>query len=906
MLGRDGLIKVFDWLTRKRAVPVKSIAQPSPTTARVFISSTFQDMQRERDILAHAVFPRLRSRMARSGTAIFEVDLRWGILEEEALNKRAVRLCLEEIDNCYPLFMGMLGERYGWRPAWTELDGFELAGLSEESGPPPSVTEMEVRRAMLLASSRSHKGPAPFFLFRSKRLSEEAGSTSDVPEAMASLKAFIQSEAHDLVVEYDNFESFETQAEHLLSNALAEWRANPVNPRNPPQAELGRADLMALLTRATKRARPVVLTGDPGSGISFLGRRWLAQAGDSGILIDARAIPHADLAQHLIDARLRLDLTQERHEPRPLPLDEELDRLMSALEHAKTGKGRVFIDHFEEAHASDARTDLTDLPETLPGKIELLVSTRSSRLLESARARRFDVVSTTGLSQLEREDFVRGTLRVYGKRLTPEQERSVTGAAFAHRVGALALCLDELRRHGHFESLDDRIVALIRCLTDDELAHDVLQQLSKGIPPRFSSALDRVLVALGMSVRGLQEDELIHAASQGLDALPPYVWSTIRVGLGRAILWRGSRVDLAPGPVRRIAEALTGQRPDLTQNVSEALLAHLQVNSHPRWVEEAPQILLVAYGEARLQEHLSRVEHVSQLLDMGRNYAVGWLERLSSPSRQLVCEAWVPQITRTPDAPNGLAWELGNVAAQLGASRAAGLLFDIDSRDSLARPNREVLEVLALKSAAPPKSLAAIAHWPVPAIDSDNIRGVGTRDRLAQIWTQSATVLALLTEGLIADKPERMQAWCSIAIDSTSALGDASARAQAYLLAGQVDLGLAQWRSAAARFDRAARLARRCGNARRLVSALERGATAALELQHFKQARSLASECLTLARQCALFEYECLAFERLIEVERRRANWEMAFSLVEHYLARAKATGLNVERAQACLSSLEP
>jgi telomerase protein component 1 len=47
-------------------------------TVRVFISSTFRDMQAERDHLVRVVFPRLRARLEPHRIHFVDVDLRWG------------------------------------------------------------------------------------------------------------------------------------------------------------------------------------------------------------------------------------------------------------------------------------------------------------------------------------------------------------------------------------------------------------------------------------------------------------------------------------------------------------------------------------------------------------------------------------------------------------------------------------------------------------------------------------------------------------------------------------------------------------------------------------------------------------------------------------------------------------
>lgn len=79
----------------------------------MFISSTFRDMHAERDILVHSVFPELRRRAATYCLYLQEVELRWGVTEEES--SRAIELCLSEVCRSQ-MMVGILGERYGLVP----------------------------------------------------------------------------------------------------------------------------------------------------------------------------------------------------------------------------------------------------------------------------------------------------------------------------------------------------------------------------------------------------------------------------------------------------------------------------------------------------------------------------------------------------------------------------------------------------------------------------------------------------------------------------------------------------------------------------------------------------------------------------------------------------------------------
>ena len=93
----------------------------SSRTFRVFVSSTFSDLEAERNALQKQVFPRLRDLAAEHGCHFQAIDLRWGVSEEASLDQQAMQICLGEIERCQkvsprPNFIVLLGDRYGWCP----------------------------------------------------------------------------------------------------------------------------------------------------------------------------------------------------------------------------------------------------------------------------------------------------------------------------------------------------------------------------------------------------------------------------------------------------------------------------------------------------------------------------------------------------------------------------------------------------------------------------------------------------------------------------------------------------------------------------------------------------------------------------------------------------------------------
>ncbi|HNP97242.1 MAG TPA: DUF4062 domain-containing protein, partial [Cyclobacteriaceae bacterium] len=137
---------------------------------RVFISSTFKDMEEEHRILhSDCVNGRLRRLCESAGFQFQFIDLRWGISQEAGWDQRTEKLCLEEIDRCRdvsprPNFLALVGQRYGWRPLPIELN---------ESDWPLVLAEADQNRALVEEWYLPDWNNNPFVYRLRPRLSEE-------------------------------------------------------------------------------------------------------------------------------------------------------------------------------------------------------------------------------------------------------------------------------------------------------------------------------------------------------------------------------------------------------------------------------------------------------------------------------------------------------------------------------------------------------------------------------------------------------------------------------------------------------------------------------------------------------------------------------------------------------------
>lgn len=120
----------------------------------VFISSTFKDMQSERDQMHNRVLPLVDVELEKYGEELQFADLRWGVntkgLSEEESSRKVLSLCLDRIDDCKPYMIVFVGERYGWIPEKKFLDEIckqKEIDIDDYDG---SVTELEIEYGALL------------------------------------------------------------------------------------------------------------------------------------------------------------------------------------------------------------------------------------------------------------------------------------------------------------------------------------------------------------------------------------------------------------------------------------------------------------------------------------------------------------------------------------------------------------------------------------------------------------------------------------------------------------------------------------------------------------------------------------------------------------------------------------
>ena len=94
-------------------------------TITIFISSTFLDMNAERDYIREKIRELEATYFRERHILLKTIDLRWGVttqgIDEKDKESEILKVCFNEIKRSAPFFIALLGERYGWIPPHEQI-----------------------------------------------------------------------------------------------------------------------------------------------------------------------------------------------------------------------------------------------------------------------------------------------------------------------------------------------------------------------------------------------------------------------------------------------------------------------------------------------------------------------------------------------------------------------------------------------------------------------------------------------------------------------------------------------------------------------------------------------------------------------------------------------------------------
>lgn len=259
---------------------------------RLFISSTFIDMNGERDALTR-VFPQIKELCEKRGVEFLPLDLRWGITEEAAKEGRVIETCLREIDDARPFFIGIIGHRYGWAPQESDLGEFahdlmfKYPWLKSAINEQMSITEMEMQHAALM-NMNDEKMNAAFYIRSDKMVvdksfKETVGSKEE--SKLNALKRKVRNQQRYVARDYDSIDQL---AEMVLKDVTqfvdrafprievssfdqdAELQERILKSRSKSLIPLQRYQLQVDKWLSKNMKRDILITGKVGVGKSYV------------------------------------------------------------------------------------------------------------------------------------------------------------------------------------------------------------------------------------------------------------------------------------------------------------------------------------------------------------------------------------------------------------------------------------------------------------------------------------------------------------------------------------------------------------------------------------------------------------------------------------------------------------
>ena len=560
-------------------------AAPESHEIRVFLSSTFRDFNEERKLLATEVFPELNRRARERGVELVEVDLRWGVTQQQAEGGHALGICLQEIERCKPYFIGMLGDSYGsLTPPQRQLLQAEPALLEERSWlegqiGSASYTELEIQHglALLLRRQREQQEGHAFFYFRDPAYSDakadagEAGWRSDDPgdrQKLEQLRDRIRSSGYPLVEGLKNPKAIADQIKEDLWGLIERLFPEGEQPDALQKEERKHADYRRSRTKPDQYVggggyidqleswlaedqQQILITGESGAGKSALIANWIERHAQShpddlvyahhlGCTNDANAL--RPLLGRLIDTASQQLLEAEViGEALTVPEDwwEMVAKVAETLQSLgrwceQQGKRWIWVlDGLDRLDLDDQKA-FPWLPLNLPAGVQVVASALACPAREILSERGYTTLTIQPLEEKEQEQLIQRYLQRYTKELDGGLRQQILDHPLAGSPLFLKVLLEELRQCGRHDTLKQQLEFYLSSKTVDDLYERVLERLETD---GSGEAVKKVMAALWASRAGLTEPELL-----AISDLKPLQWAPIDLALEKAFGRNGNRL----------------------------------------------------------------------------------------------------------------------------------------------------------------------------------------------------------------------------------------------------------------------------------------------------------------------------------------------------------------------------
>jgi nephrocystin-3 len=564
------------------------VSNPDPKSSakdrvvRVFVSSTFRDMIEDRNELMAHVWPALRKVCRGRAVEFVEVDLRWGVTEEQSQRKETLRHCLAEIKRCRPYFIGLLGERYGWTPG---PEAFTPALLDEEDWlkrevAKHSVTELEIYHGVLNDPEMAGRA---FFYFRDPHYAASQGGDYLAEDAACAARQEALKQKVRAVCDVKGIPLHENYAHpHALAVLVLADLTGAIDAEFPPDQtpdDWSREDRDheayaksrrtafyigrdAYFNRLDAFARDgadgcgLTILGASGGGKSALLANWVArrrQVNPNDFVFQhyigssAMSAGHLALMRRLMVAIVRWCGADDpagasglEEEEKKIPAAaEEIVKVFPDYLSRLAGRARqkgvravLVLDALNQLEDRERGRLLAWLPYRLPGELRLVVSALPGDTLDALQPRDWPALTVEPLTTEERVRLIARYLAHFAQGLSESRARKIAGAAAASNPLYIKTLLDDLRATGDHELLDRQIADYLQAADIPALLGKILTRFERDYERDWPGLVREALSLLWAARRGLTEPELLEALKPaGQERLPAALWSPVRCAL---------------------------------------------------------------------------------------------------------------------------------------------------------------------------------------------------------------------------------------------------------------------------------------------------------------------------------------------------------------------------------------
>ncbi|MEW6206813.1 MAG: tetratricopeptide repeat protein [Acidobacteriota bacterium] len=576
-----------------RPNPFQTSAQQR--VVRVFVSSTFRDMHAEREELVKRFFPLLRDLCESRGVAFTEIDLRWGVTDEQKAEGEVLPICLNEINNCRPFFICLLGQRYGWIPDEIPQDLIDQEPWLAQYGD-RSVTELEILHGVL---NDPRMADNALFYFRSPAyiaslpadqrrdfleepsaeeieqygLREARARAKERSRKLADLKDRIRASGLRVREDYPDPQSLSAMVFQDLLDIIdrlypegsqpdlfereAQAQEFFISAQSRAYVERGKYNTM-LDERASNEHPPLVFVGEPGSGKTALLANWA---------MEYRKAHRQDfLLMHFVEAS-PMSANWVSMVMRFLHELKTRFRISEAMPNQMGRVGTTFAEWLRRASSAsriviviDGLNKLEDLfgwsklfwlPQEFPAGVRAFLSTTPAPLLEDLDASGCEMRRVEPLDVEERRQIITRYLAQYRKSLSADRINRIARASQSGNPLFLRSLLEELRVYGDHFTIDARIDHYLAARTTVELHERILERYEQDYELERKGLVRDAMSLLWAARRGLSEPELLDLLGSGGEPLPRFQMAQLYFAARHLLMARRGLVTFGYDPLRQ-------------------------------------------------------------------------------------------------------------------------------------------------------------------------------------------------------------------------------------------------------------------------------------------------------------------------------------------------------------------